>query len=188
MLVAPRGASPGRLGDVEDGVHAQELMRIDRLAAIGRIARQLRLVDLGIDLAVVDVDLLVIRRRGAALAAIRSRRRQGAVPDVVIEDAAQLRQRAGGQRDDAGKTVRGARRHRLGVAHAARFELGERRIGMRRDEMVEIEIMHPGDADEQHAIGTIRRRLRRAAGERCRDSDGSSKAQDRGRRHGLFPR
>src|SRR5205085_8757618 len=128
MLVGPGGASARRLDDLEDGIDAEILVRPYGLAALRRIARQLRLVDGGVELVAVDVDIGVERRGGAGLRAIRAGGGEGAIPGIVIEDAGLLRQGAGDQRDHPGKAVGRARRAGMRIERAPRAELGERRV------------------------------------------------------------
>src|SRR5947199_9884280 len=105
MLVGPGSAAARRVDDLEDGVDAKILVWPHGLAAIGGIARQLRLVDGRIELVAVDVDVGVKGGRCTLRRASRAGGRQGAVPGVVVEDAGPLWQRAGRQRDHPGKAV-----------------------------------------------------------------------------------
>ena len=99
MLVGPGGAPAVRLDDLEDRIHAQILVGVDRLAGVVGIARQVIRTQPAatVELGEVDVSAFIelddradrLRARSAARAHIRvagGLRRQCAIPrDVVPE-------------------------------------------------------------------------------------------------------
>ena len=100
MLIRPRGVTARILHHVEDGVGANETVRVDRGATILRIARQIVRIDsvdpgtavrlAGVELQIVVVDLFV----KSNLRANHARAKLGAADNPVGRGLRRRRQRA----------------------------------------------------------------------------------------------
>ena len=131
MLVRPGGAQPSRSGHLENGVHLQVCVRVDRLAGspvdrqlagiddsvrvAGHLldaARQPRQTLSGIQRTRIQVGLLEVDHldsRSHTSAVRGAGRQQGTVEGVVVVDPGAGRVPAGGLRDQARKRVSGHR-------------------------------------------------------------------------------
>ncbi len=162
MLVGPGGAAIVAVDHLENRVHLDEIMRIDRNAvSADQGARQIGRVDLGQRLAqrsaagiarLVIVDALV---EGGlppwrVLARRVARGEERAIIGDVVEDAMAFRRAAGHLGEQAGEGIRRRRGQRVRIGQAMAGERRQGAVGMGRDIIGEVHGVQAVDADQQH--------------------------------------
>src|SRR5262249_18437495 len=158
VLVGPCSLQAGGMGDAEDRVDFDEVVREYLGAGIVRVEllRQEGRIDAPAkELRRVEVDRLVehdLGTGGLARAASRTRRVERAVVAVVVVDTSRLWQAAGKLGEQAWEGVGGRRRRRVRVGDAVARQVCKRGLGILRDPPREVLPMKAIDAEEQHTM------------------------------------
>jgi hypothetical protein len=162
VLVAPRGAQAGGLGDLEDRVHPQEVVGVDRRAVVVRVAGHVRGIETptAIQLGQIQFGALVEENLGSD--GIRAQRGTGAIRDlrwaqaavvgIVVPDAGHVRAATGDERQESGERVGRTRAGGGGEVHPVIDDLGEVRLGICPDVVGQIQGVQPVDADQEHVL------------------------------------
>ncbi len=175
VLVRPRRTQTGPAGHLEDRVHLEVGVRVERLAGL-RVDRELRGVDQARRvaghrqdavrqarqaLAGVDGGLVLVEVLGevhldpglVALAPGGSRREKGGVVGVVVVDARGAGAAARRLGDHAGEGVGRRGGVGVGVLHTAADQLGQRGLRVPGDVPGQVRLVQPVDGDQQDMPG-----------------------------------